>query len=129
MSKTETGEFWNREFGRKGELLALRHLEESGLRCLDTNYQTRWGELDLVCMEGETVVFVEVKRRTDNRFGAPDESVPSWKQARMVRCAMHYVRRRGLADRMLRFDVVAIDALGVRHHRNAFEPEPGDFYL
>lgn len=129
MSQLEPGEFWNREFGRNGELLARSHLERSGLRCLGTNYQTRWGELDLICMEGETIVFVEVKRRCDHRFGSPDESVPPWKQSRMVRCAMHYVRRFGLADRMLRFDVVAIDGRGIRHHRHAFEPEPGDFYL
>jgi len=113
-----------RETGREGERLARRHLERLGYRVLDLNHRTRIGELDIVCEDDRTIVFVEVKARTSTDFGEPAEAVDLRKQAKLRRLAEEYLIEHGLEDHDARFDVLSV-RLGagdpvVEHLKGAF---------
>ncbi len=94
--------------GRKGEKLARNLLAEKGYRILERNYRSRLGEIDLVCQDQGTVVFVEVKTRTQDRFGIPAEAVRPRKQHRLRRLAQGYLISHGLESCNVRFDVLSI---------------------
>jgi len=110
------------ELGQAAEARARRHLERQGLRCRMQNFRARGGEIDLVMDHGEETVFVEVRQRSDARFGSALESVTPAKRARLVRAAHQYLQRYG--DCACRFDVVAIDAAGhIEWVANAFDAD------
>lgn len=94
--------------GKSGENLACRELQRLGYAILARRYRTRYGEIDVVARDGPTIVFVEVKARTTDRYGVPAEAVTLDKQARITAMAEDYITRRGLAGAPCRFDVVAI---------------------
>jgi putative endonuclease len=96
--------------GRRAEDRALRHLEQHGLRLLERNYRCRGGEIDLVMMDGTTLVLVEVRSRSSTGFGSAAETVDARKQARITLAARHLLRTRPQLRRLrARFDVVALD--------------------
>jgi putative endonuclease len=110
--------------GREGEDLAARFLTKQGYRILERNYRTRSGEIDLVALHDGAVVFVEVKTRTSDAFGAPELAVNPRKQQRMVKAALGYLKYKKLHQVPCRFDVVAITTAAeqeVEHIQNAFE--------
>ena len=91
------------------EDIAAEFLQRQGLVRLVTNYRNRTGEIDLIMIDDQTLVFVEVKQRRDNRFGLPEESVGMAKQAKLRRTAASYLQRYDrLQSWSCRFDVVAI---------------------
>lgn len=98
--------------GRAAEEHARRYLESRGLRTLARNYNTRWGELDLVMEHGEHVVFVEVRARMNPAFGGAAASVTRSKQERLVRAATRFLAQHRMAHRPARFDIVALDGPG-----------------
>ena len=96
--------------GRRGEDAALAHLESAGLTLLTRNYRCRGGEIDLVMLEGATLVLVEVRLRSSARFGGAAASVGPRKQRRFTLAARHLLLAHREYRRMpARFDVVAID--------------------
>ena len=110
--------------GREGEDLAARFLTKQGYRILERNYRTRSGEIDLIALHDGAVVFVEVKTRTSDAFGAPELAVTSRKQQRMIKAALAYIKYKKLHQVPCRFDVVAITTAAekeVELIRNAFE--------
>lgn len=116
-----------RKIGSIEERAAAAFLERHGCRILDRNFHDgRSGEIDLVAYDGETVVFVEVKYRSSDRCGLPEEAVTGSKQRTICRTARFYLIRKGLGTECpIRFDVVAIRPAGngqlqVRWIRNAF---------
>lgn len=114
--------------GEAGEALACRYLEARGLSILARNFRCRSGEIDVVAREGDVTVFVEVKDRTGASHGTGVEAVTFGKRRRLLRAARLYAAARGLMERPLRFDVVAIDRSAdgkavVRHDRDAFGTE------
>lgn len=122
--------------GREGEAAAEAFLVAKGFVVLERNYRTRGGEVDLVCRDGDTVVFVEVKTRAAGGLTRPDEAVTPAKRGRLARAAMAYLSERGLWERPCRFDVVAVIARGegltAAHLPDAFGlgdvPGAGRFY-
>lgn len=110
--------------GRRGERAAERHLRRNGYRIVARNFRAAGAEIDLVAMDGETLVFVEVKTRRSRAAGAPEEAVDERKQKRMRRAAEVFARRYRADDSEMRFDIVAVDASGKRLEiellRNAF---------
>ena len=95
--------------GKHGEDLACAELEHLGYAILDRRYRTKFGEIDIVASEGGATVFVEVKTRIGEQFGAAAEALTAWKQRRLTQMAVDYLARHRLHDRPCRFDVVAID--------------------
>ena len=95
--------------GRRAEERAAQHLEARGLRVVGRNFRCRGGEIDLVCRDGATLVFVEVRLRSDPRFGGAAASVTVAKQGRIALAAEHYLAAHRLHDAPCRFDCVLID--------------------
>ena len=112
-------------FGQKGEAAAARYYLDRGCRLLAHNYRTRMGELDLVLMEGETVVIAEVKARSETRRGPAAEAVGPAKQRRIILAAQRFLQQSGLSEYPVRFDVVEVTpaegGLLVHCIRSAFE--------
>ena len=117
--------------GNRGEVAAARFLERLGYRILERQLRNHFGELDLVALNGDVVVFVEVKTRTTLLAGHPTEAVTATKQRKITRSALAYLKRRGWLGRRVRFDVIAIvwscedHAPEIQHYISAFDS--GDF--
>ena len=110
--------------GRAAENLARDHLQRQGLRLLAQNWSCRGGELDLVMLDGDTVVFVEVRYRKHAAWGGALESVDARKRQRLILAAELFLQRENRWGKQpCRFDVVAIGPgdSGLNWLRNAFE--------
>ncbi len=100
--------------GRKGEDLAASYLRNLGWEIVERNYTTWLGEIDLICEDSGTLVFVEVKTRTSSEVARPDQSVTRRKQARLRRLVEDYLVRHNLESSDVRFDVLGITLSGRR---------------
>jgi putative endonuclease len=94
--------------GQQGEQVAARYLTEAGLAVLGRNWRCSQGEIDIVALDGRTLVICEVKTRSGVRFGTPLEAVSAPKLRRLRRLAVTWVRAHGLV-----FDEIRIDVVGV----------------
>lgn len=119
---------WGRDvsLGRRGEEAAAAYLERLGFRILHRAHRSRYGELDLIAVDGDVIVFIEVKTRRSADRGSPSLAVDRRKQTRMTRAALAYLKRHRMLDRRCRFDVVAVvwpegGEPEIRHYRAAFE--------
>ncbi|MDD1968796.1 YraN family protein [Pseudomonas sp. NPDC090203] len=96
--------------GREAEAHALQHLQQQGLQLITQNWSCKRGELDLVMLDGDTVVFVEVRYRRHASFGGAMESVDVRKQEKLTLAAQWFLQTEPKwADSPCRFDVVAIN--------------------
>ena len=114
----------SQQTGKDAERLALRHLEQQGLRLLAQNWACRRGELDLVMLDGDTVVFVEVRYRQHAQWGGALASIDTRKRQKLILAAQYFLQREARwANHPCRFDVVTLD--GATPHanwlRNAFD--------
>ncbi len=115
----------NKRLGERGEDAAAAYLERAGMSVIERNWRTKSGEIDIVALDGTTLVLCEVKTRRTTAKGQPDEAVTPSKQKRYGRLARQYVAHAGLDDTPVRFDVISIlviaeDRALLRHHRAAF---------
>ena len=94
--------------GLKGEEAAKRYLRKKGFKILDTNYQCRFGEIDIIAQKKETIVFCEVKTRSEGMLATPQESVDYFKQQTIIKTAQIWLQAKGIDDCPMRFDVLAI---------------------
>lgn len=95
--------------GREAEALAAAYLEARGLRVVDRNFRIRGGEIDLICRDGRTLVFVEVRLRSRSDFGGAAASITATKRRRLVLAARVYLMRH--PDAACRFDCVLLSDL------------------
>ena len=106
--------------------MACLELERLGYQILIRRFRSRFGEIDIIAKDGLFVAFVEVKAKTDSRFGDPVEMVDAQKQRRLVSMAEEYVANQSLHNTPCRFDVVAIDASiqppAITVYKDAFRP-------
>lgn len=111
--------------GTEGEKAAEKFLRLQRYTIVERNYRCPLGEVDLVALDGETVVFVEVKTRTQPGFGSPFDAVDRRKQGQIVRAAKYFIAEHKLHDREARFDVVGVwwegDRISCELVKNAFE--------
>lgn len=124
-----------RSVGDSGEESARRHLQRLGWTILDRHVLTRFSELDLVAVEGRTIVFVEVKSRRGASAMETLSAVDAAKQRRIVHAAMAFLKKHQLLEQRVRFDVVAVTwpddtaEPEIKHVRNAFDsPFFGQFF-
>jgi putative endonuclease len=110
--------------GRRGERAAEKYLRRNGYRIVKRNFRAAGAEIDLVAMDGDVLVFVEVKTRRSLDAGAPHEAVDERKQRQIRRAAELFATRYREDEIEMRFDIVAVDASGERLEiellRNAF---------
>lgn len=114
--------------GPLGEREAERHLLRQGMIILFRGYHDRVGEVDLIAVDQRTVVFVEVKTRSSDIAGDPEDAVDKGKQTKLTKTAIGFLKWHRLTECAARFDVVAIrwpetsDPPQIKHYKNAFEP-------
>lgn len=106
--------------GKKGERLAAEFVKKQGMKILKRNYRTPLGEADLIAKDGDEIVFIEVKTRTVESYGAPKEAVGKSKQERYRRIALCYWSETK-SEPNARFDVAEVFADGrIEYTKNAF---------
>lgn len=115
----------NKELGRRGEQAAAHFLYRRGYDIVAQNWMSPVGEADIIARDGDTLVFVEVKTRSDCEKGFPAEAVTKTKREKYERIALAFLADYNEADITVRFDVVSIvvissDRAVIRHHINAF---------
>lgn len=121
MSKKTT-----REIGDKGEELAAAYLESKGYTILERNYHFERAEVDIVAYDNETcIVFAEVKTRSTNTFGEPEEFVDDNKIQNIYKAAEAWIYERKMEGAPVRFDIVSIlqknnEAPDIKHFEDAF---------
>lgn len=104
------------KLGALGEAAAEAHLLALGFRLVARNHRCPRGEVDLIMEQGDLLVFVEVRTRASDAFGAPSETISAGKRRRIVAAARDFLARRRGPDRELRFDVLSVvDAPGAPH--------------
>lgn len=95
--------------GAAAEQLAADYLQRQGLTLVERNFRVRGGEIDLICRDGATTVFVEVRLRSRGDFGGAAASITAAKQARLILAARHWLLRHG--ETPCRFDCILLDGL------------------
>jgi len=115
-----------KRLGERGEDAAAAYLERAGMTVVERNWRIPAGEIDIIALDGETLVLCEVKTRKTVAKGSPEESVTPAKQRRYRTLASAYVQQAGLESADVRFDVVSLlvvapDRALLRHHRGAFD--------
>ena len=116
-----------RWLGLRGEDFAAKHLRALGYIIIARNHRSRYGELDLIARDGNTLVFVEVKTRKSDAYGSPLEAVTAEKQRQISRAALAWLKWKKLLNQRTRFDVVGLvwepdaNSPKVTHIKHAFE--------
>lgn len=94
--------------GQRGERAAEKELRRLGMTLLERNVRAAGGEIDLLALDGETIVVVEVRSRSSESHGTPEETVGATKRRHLIRAARSLLAKKGLSDRPRRYDVAAV---------------------
>jgi putative endonuclease len=108
--------------GNEAEKVALNYLLQQGLRLISKNYQTKFGEIDLIMQDDKSIVFIEVRFRKNNAFGGAIESITTSKQHKIAKVAEQFLQQYG--NQACRFDAIVMDKPDVQHIqwiKHAFE--------
>lgn len=95
--------------GKKGESLAISYLKSLGFKIIERNFKKKYGEIDIVALDKDTLVFVEVKTRWSQKFGSPEEAVTPRKLRSVIKSAHYYKLLHPELPEAMRIDVVAVD--------------------
>lgn len=98
----------NNSYGKIGEELAEQYLIRKDYYILAKNYHSRFGEIDIIAADGDSIIFVEVKTRTQNMFGSPLEAITKQKLFKMVKTSQFYLSQRSLHSKPYRYDAIEI---------------------
>lgn len=104
----------------EGEELAINYLKKDGYKIIERNYRSPFGEIDIIAISGDVLVFVEVKRRDSKTFGNSLSAITEDKKKKIVMTALYYLKKEKKEAKKVRFDVVGIDEKSVKIVKNAF---------
>ncbi|MFC1645555.1 YraN family protein [Candidatus Omnitrophota bacterium] len=96
------------ELGRKGEDAAVDFLKRKGYKIIERNYRNKLGEIDVIAKDSNTLCFIEVKTRTNFKFGYPQEAITNFKQKKINRVALSYLKQYNLLNISARFDIISV---------------------
>lgn len=119
--------FLHKLLGDRGERAATRFLKKLGYKIVARQYENQFGEIDIIALDGQQIVFVEVKTRTTTNMGQPFEAVDRRKQQKLTKIALVWMKRHRRMDQSARFDIVSIvwpdghRQPEIQHIKNAFE--------
>ncbi len=99
----------NKSFGLKGEDLASEFLTQNGYDIIEKNFHSRFGEIDLIAIKNNTLVFIEVKTRKSDKFGSPAEAVTPGKLKKITKTAEYYSLLNPNLPKKMLIEVVSID--------------------
>lgn len=114
---------YNIRRGKEGESIAGKYLTSKGYLILETNYRNKIGEIDLIALDKDILVFVEVKTRTSTKFGYAFEAVDYRKQKKIINTSLVYVKFKKIHDTQIRYDIIEIYMTKnpkINHLENAF---------
>lgn len=94
--------------GKLGEDLACKYLENNGYKVIERNFFARQGEIDIIALDKNEIVFIEVKARTSISYGKPVEAVDTNKQKHLIKTVEYYLYSRNLENEFIRLDVIEI---------------------
>ena len=97
----------NQRIGKWGEETAEEYLIQKGCKIIARNIRTPYGEIDIIAKQNDITIFVEVKTRTSNKMGLPEESITQRKREHMIACAAHYTMENGIDQWQI--DVISIE--------------------
>lgn len=125
FKRHQTSDLTTRKIGADAEDLAVEYLKKKGLILQTRNYHCRGGEIDLIMLDGNFLVFIEVRYRKNNYYGSAAESVTRQKQRRLLTTANYYLQNEERnADNNCRFDVVSLSGqrnLQIEWIKDAFQ--------
>ncbi len=96
------------EIGKRGEELATRYLQKKGIKIIERNFKCRQGEIDIIGKEEKELIFVEVKTRTNLKYGKPREAVNPIKRKHMNRAIEFYLYTNQLTNEQIRIDIMEV---------------------
>ncbi len=96
------------QIGKLGEDLAVKYLEQIGYKVIERNFECRQGEIDIIALDKNEIVFIEVKTRTSIKFGTPIDAVNEIKQKHLLKAVKYYLYSRNLENEFVRIDVIEI---------------------
>ena len=97
--------------GKLGENIAADYLEKKGYRIVQRNYRCVFGEIDIIAIDRNVIVFIEVKSRRSAKYGCPQEAVGHNKKMKISKIALNYLKEKQFQDCRARFDVAAVKIL------------------
>lgn len=111
------------KLGKLGEDLAVKYLQKNGYKILTRNYIAgRYGEIDIIAKNNGQLAFVEVKTKSDNQFGDPEQEFTYFKKKKLYRSIQNYLFKNSLQDKPWQLDLIAIEILNknnnLRHYKN-----------
>ncbi len=113
--------FYKKLLGRLGELTTARFLKKKGYKIIDKNFTNKIGEVDLIALYGDLLVFIEVKTRSSTQYGNPSDAVDYNKQRKYVLlCESYLLLHKEYKNKYVRFDVVEVLNGEINHIENAF---------
>ena len=120
----------NTQIGQRYEVLARDYLQKKGLKLLEQNYHSRFGEIDLIMFDRQVLCFIEVKFRKSNSFGGAISAIPVAKQQKIIKTAQCYIAATpAIAQKPMRFDALILQlgltlpALNIEWIQSAFYAE------
>ena len=111
---------YNNIIGKKYEAIVANFLTKKGYKILERNHRNKIGEIDLICKDGNYIVFVEVKYKSSAKFGRPIEMITEQKIRKVRLTANLYLKTKRLLESNIRFDAVEVLDNEIRHIENAF---------
>lgn len=96
------------ETGKQGEELAVKYLEQNGYKVIERNFECKQGEIDIIALYKKEIIFIEVKTRTNTKYGTPAEAVDKTKQKHLTKAVKYYLYSRHLENEFVRIDVIEI---------------------
>ncbi|MGK9368681.1 YraN family protein [Melioribacter sp. Ez-97] len=125
IKKQTMGGVNKRERGNLGEEIACNYLINKGMTVIDRNYHYGHGEIDIICKDNDTIVFVEVKYRKSLKYGEPEFAITKNKQRQIRKIAEAYLYEKKITDQPCRIDVITIvheagKEPALTHYRDAF---------
>lgn len=113
----------NIDKGLLGEQEATKYLVSKGYHILDRNYRTKVGEIDIIAIRSDILIFIEVKTRTNLKYGYPYEAVNWKKQDKIIKSSFIYMKQKNLTNYQIRYDIIEVflnKKLNINHIENAF---------
>lgn len=119
-----------RELGKKYEKIARDYLLLRNLQCIHMNYHCRYGEVDLIMLETDTLAFIEVKYRKNFNFGNPIDFITKSKQQKIYKSALHYINEHPEYEKLqYRFDAVTINGRNLTRYINKNNPDINNYEI
>ena len=117
--------YYKQETGRSGEEIASKYLERQGYKILDRNFNCNQGEIDIIAKDKNEIVFVEVKTRTNRRYGLASEAVNKIKKKHLLRAIKYYIYIKKYEKSFIRIDVIEVyiknGKTNINHIKQAIE--------